>query len=462
MNNKITIEKLKSRIIKEKDSIIKEYFQYLSFPSISSEPGYKGALIDCSNWLADYLKKLNFHVEIWSLNDHHPVVFGHYDKAGPDKPTLMIYNHYDVQPIDPIEEWLTPPFQPTLKNDNIYARGAQDNKGQSFYVLAALKLYLEEFGTLPINIKICIEGEEEMGSDGLSKLLKDKSEKLKAHYLAIVDLGLRDERVPAVTLGIRGLVTLDVEIKGSNVDLHSGSHGGIVFNPIHALVHLLSSVRDQKGKITIPGFYDKVIEMPIEDQSKVSFTFDVTQYQKKTGAYASGGEKEYSVLERNWLRPTLEINGIAGGYSGKGFKTVIPAKATAKISCRLVPNQDPKEIGELVSNYLKANCPQGVDVSVQVRPGTGKAVRTTANAKVVEAFSKAFNEIFNMPCEFIFEGASIPIVTELAEECEGEVILLGLGLDTDNIHAPNEHFSFSRIEKGILILCRAFEIFANK
>lgn len=454
---KSSLPLIKSLIKKNKHQVLKDYYTFLSFPSISSEYEYRQHVIDCANWLFHYLKEMGFHVELWPTSGH-PVVFASYLKAGPDKPTLLIYNHYDVQPVDPIEEWITPPFKPTLRVDNVYARGAQDNKGQCFYVLQALKFLLDAQGSLPMNVKLCIEGEEETGSAGLSQILKAKAQDLQAEYLAIVDLGLRDPQVPAVTLGTRGLVSMDVEVKGANVDLHSGSHGGIVLNPLHVLVELLASMRNSQGQITIPGFYDEVIELPAEERSKVSFNFDLNDYQEATGAYPLGGEKEYSVLERAWTRPTVELNGLWGGYTGKGFKTIIPAKASAKISCRLVPNQHPRKIGELVANYLRSNAPQGVQVTVNVHPGVGKAVRTNSSAKIVKAFSAAFEEVFDVPCEFILEGASIPIITELAEASGGETVLVGLGLPGDQIHAPNEHFSVDRIEKGILVIARALEL----
>jgi acetylornithine deacetylase/succinyl-diaminopimelate desuccinylase-like protein len=450
---------IKSLIEKNRDQILEDYYTFLSFSSISSESEFKQQVLDCADWLKDYLEEMGFKVELWPTSNH-PIIYASYLEAGPSKPTLLIYNHYDVQPVDPLSEWSSPPFKPTLREGEVYARGAQDNKGQCFYVLQALKLMLKQNGSLPINVKLCIEGEEEMGSAGLSQILKKRPKELQTDFLAIVDLGLRDAQVPAVTLGIRGLVTMDVEVKGANIDLHSGSHGGIVPNPIHILVEMLSNLRNDKGKITIPGFYDQVLDMPLEERSKVSFNFDLTDYQKTTGAYPVGGEKEFSALERAWIRPTLEINGIYGGYTGSGFKTVIPAKAWAKISCRLVPNQDPHQIGELVANYLRANAPQGVQITINTHPGIGKAVRANASAKIVTAFSKAFEEVFGVPCEFIFEGASIPIVTELAEVCGGEVILIGLGLPGDQIHAPNEHFGLDRIEKGILIIARGLELLA--
>ena len=455
-NQPLSLQAMNAWIDTQRSRWMKDFFQFLSFPSISADPKNKQDILNCVNWLAAYLKEMNFDVELWPTPGH-PVLFASHDKAGPNRPTLLIYNHYDVQPVDPLEEWLSPPFQPTLREGQVYARGAQDNKGQCFYVLQALKLLQDQTGSLPINIKLCIEGEEEMGSMGLSQVLSNKKKQLKADYLAVVDCGLNNADDPAVTLGMRGIVTLDIEVQGSKIDLHSGSHGGIVPNPIHALVQLLARLRDAKGKITIPGFYAEVVDISSEERDLVSFQFDLDDYNEHTGASSEGGEKDYSPLERAWIRPTLEINGIQGGYAGKGFKTVIPAKAHAKISCRLVPNQHPAQIGELVASFLRNNAPPGVEVAVQVNLGQGKAIRASPKAPIVQSFAKAFEEVFGKPCAFIFGGGSIPITTELAEACEGEVILLGLGLDTDQIHAPNEHFGLDRIQKGILIMASAIQ-----
>jgi acetylornithine deacetylase/succinyl-diaminopimelate desuccinylase-like protein len=451
------VAQMKALIENHRDEWLEDYFKFLRFATVSSEPQYKDAMKACIDWLSNYLKEMRFQVELWPTAGH-PVLFASLMEAGPDKPTLLLYNHYDVQPIDPLNEWLSDPFEPTLRNGEIYARGAQDNKGQCFYVLQALRLYQLQHGRLPINVKLCIEGEEEIGSAGLSGLLEQKKEQLKADYLAIVDLGLRDAQVPAITLGTRGILTMDVEVQGSHTDLHSGSHGGIAINPLHALVDMLAKLRDETGKILVPGFYDAVLEMSPEERSTVSFHFDLMDYQKMTGAHAGGGEKDRTVLERAWLRPTLEINGLQGGYSGKGFKTVIPAKAYAKLSCRLVPNQDPQVIAEKVEAYLKEKAPLGIQVHVDIHPGQGKAVRVSPHARVVRAFSAAFEDVFGVPCEFIFEGASIPIVPELTRACGGETILIGLGLTTDQIHAPNEHFGLDRLEKGMLIISRALEL----
>jgi acetylornithine deacetylase/succinyl-diaminopimelate desuccinylase-like protein len=438
---------------------IQDFLTFLKFESISTDIAYKPQLLACANWLSDYIKNIGFDVEQWTSADGHPVIFASNLKAGPDKPTLLIYNHYDVQPVDPLDEWTSPPFQPTIRNGEIYARGAQDNKGQCFYVLQALKEFYKNKRPLPINIKLCIEGEEENGSAGLAEILKDKKrqKQLKADYLAIVDMGIPHSTKPAVTLGVRGLVTLEVHVHGSKTDLHSGSHGGIVFNPLHALVDILAKLRDADGKITIPGFYDDVDELKDADKALIALDFNPVEYKSIVGGDPTGGEKKYSPLERAWTRPTLEINGIAGGYSGPGFKTVIPAKAIAKISCRLVPHQSPDAIGHLVAEHIKKLAPKGVEVEVEILKG-GNAVRANPKSAVVSAFAKSYEELFNKKCACIFDGGSIPIATQLAEAAQSEVILLGLGLPDDQIHAPDEHFGLDRLEKGKRVIYRAIEL----
>lgn len=447
----LTIDQLRTLWKKNQEEILNDYKTFLQFKSISSEPEFKHDVLACADWIVHFLQELGFEVQIWPTEGH-PVLFAQNLKAGKDKPTLLIYNHYDVQPVDPLEVWENDPFTPTEKNGEIYARGAQDNKGQCTYVLAALKTLIKEEGKLPINVKLCIEGEEECGSAGLSHVLPQHKTELKADYLAIVDLGLEKPDTPALTLGIRGLTTMDVEVKGTHTDLHSGSHGGLAYNPNHALIELLASLRDAEGKITVPGFYDH-ISIPEHFAAKLNMTLKEDDYENLFGVKPTGGERALPLRVRNWLRPTLEINGIQGGYSGAGFKTVIPAKAIAKLSCRLVLGQDPKKVAEAVSQHLTAHAPAGVKVHVHVHPGHGKAVITSPESQVVKAFAKAYEQLFQKPCHYICSGATIPIVTELAETSGAEVVMLGFGLPTDNIHAPNEHFGIDRLEKGFLAIC---------
>lgn len=455
-----TLDSLKQYFKNSKKEILEDYYTFLRFQSVSSESQYKEQLLACVEWLKNYLQNIGFKVEIWPTKGH-PTIFATYENAGPLQPTLLIYNHYDVQPVDPLELWKSPPFEPTERDGEIYARGAQDNKGQCFYILLALKKLIERDGTLPINIKLCIEGEEECGSAGLTSILNEKRTSLKTDYLAVVDLGMEAATKPAITLGTRGLVTMDIEVTGTHTDLHSGSHGGIAFNPIHALVKLLSMARDETGKITIPHFYDDVSPLKEKEKQQLSLNFDIDQYEANFGAKPTGGEHSFTALERAWIRPTFEINGINGGYSGDGFKTVIPSRASAKVSCRLVPNQDPKKIGTLVADFLISKAPSGTKVTVHVHPGDGKAIRANLDSKAVKAFANAYEVVFNTPCNYIYAGGSIPVIAALTEACQGEVIMVGLGLASDCIHAPNEHFGIDRIEKGFLSTALAIENLKN-
>lgn len=434
-----------------------DYFTFLRFESVSSEPHYKPHIEACAQWVIDYLKKMGFNTELWPTS-RHPVIFASNMDAGPSKPTLLIYNHYDVQPVDPLSEWKSPPFEPNVRDGEVYARGAQDNKGQCFYTLFAMKALMDIDGKLPMNVKFCIEGEEECGSVGLSEILRKKKKELQADYLAVVDMGIRNPKTPAVTLGIRGIVTMDVEVKGTKTDLHSGSHGGMAYNPLHALIEILSKLRDKKGRVKIPGFYKDVQELEPEEKARIAFDFNAEEYVTSFGAEPTGGEAGYSPFERAWIRPTIEVNGIAGGYSGDGFKTVIPAKAIAKVSCRLVPNQKPEKIAKKVAKFIERKAPKGVEVKVHIHEGGGPAVRANPSSKVVQAFAQAYQEVFNVPCVFTYSGGSIPIVQQLSDASGSEVVLMGLGLPDDQIHAPNEHFGLDRIEKGYLIIARTVEI----
>lgn len=434
---------------------LEEFFQFLAIPTISTDPSYAEEVKKGAEWVKNKLSKLGFKTEVWQTKKH-PIIFAespHINNA----PTLLIYNHYDVQPVDPLELWENPPFSPILKNGQIYARGAQDNKGQCFYVLEALRYFVEKEKGFPINIKLCIEGEEECGSKSLSSILPSKTKELEADYVVIVDLGIPSITSPAITLGTRGLITMDLEVVSSKTDLHSGMHGGLAYNPIHALIKLLSDVRAPDGRITIPHFYDGIEELTKEELSTLDFTFDEKKYEDDFGMKATGGEINYPPKLRNWLRPTLEVNGINGGYTGDGFKTVIPAKAFAKISCRLVPGQDPKKVSHLLKTYFESKAPLGTKVTLTPQEGGGPAGRSNPSSIGVKAFQKAYQEVFKKPCSFILEGASIPIIPELAKTSGAEPILVGLGLPTDLIHAPNEHFSVDRLEMGAKMMIEAIK-----
>lgn len=457
---KDTLQELKQYYDDHREAIIGDYLTFLRFASVSSEPKYLEPLRACWSWLKEYLEDMQLKVEVWETPGH-PVLFASYDKAGPDKPTLLVYNHYDVQPVDPLEEWHSSPFEPTIRDGQVYARGAQDNKGQCYYVIQALKALLKRDGKLPLNVKLCIEGEEEVGSSGLAALLKAKQSMLKADYLLIVDVGIPNMQTPTVSLGVRGIVTMEVTCHGSHTDLHSGLHGGLAYNPIHALVEMLSQLRDAKGAVQVPGFYDGIKPISKEELKALDMRFNATEYRQTFGIDATGGEKSLPPLERNWLRPSLEINGIWGGYTGAGFKTVIPASASAKISCRIVPDQDPQQIGKRVCDFLEKMAPPGIRFTSRVYPGVGAAVRVNPLSPVVNMLVQAFQEVFGLPCARILDGASIPITAELQRASGAQTLLVGLGLPTDQIHAPNEHFGLDRIEKGFLIISRALELLAT-
>lgn len=447
------LESLSHYYDNNQNEILNDFFTFLKFESISSIPDYKTEVNACASWLNNYLKTLNFETELYETSGH-PVIFASNLKAGKNQPTLLIYHHYDVQPVDPLELWNSKPFSAEIRDGKVYARGAQDNKGQCFYTLQALKALMKKDGSYPINIKLCIEGEEECGSFALSSLLKTKAEHLRADYLSIVDLGIKSLENPSITLGIRGIVTMDVEVKGAHADMHSGCNGGILYNPNHALVEILAALRDKDGHITIPHFYDNVVELNEDEKKTVSWDFDEKEYFENFGTHATGGETKYTPLERNWVRPTLEINGISGGFRGVGFKTVIPEKAEAKISCRLVPGQNPEIIGQIVKKYIEDQAPKGIIVKVTLHEGGGRALHSSPESKIVKVFKESYEEIFKKPCNFVYEGASIPIVTELALASKAEVALVGLGLATDCIHAPNEHFGLDRLKMGFLIMAK--------
>ncbi len=451
------LDQLRDYYETNQESIVNDLKTFLRFESVSAEPDRKDQVQACAEWLRSYLTNIPLTVELWKT-DFHPVLYAHDLTAGPDKPTLLIYNHYDVQPVDPVDLWDSPPFVPTIKENEIYARGAQDNKGQCFYVIQAIKALKKCFGHLPVNLKLIIEGDEETGSPSLPPLLKQKAEELKADYLFIVDVGIKNATSPSVTVGLRGIVALEVTCKGSETDLHSGCHGGLAYNPIHALVEILAKLRNDKGIINVPGFYDNIKECSAEQKNAFSFDFDEQEYIREFGCQPTGGERSLPPLERNWLRPTVEVNGITGGFSGPGVKTVIPAIASAKLSCRLVCGQDPQATAKKVAEYLEKQAPPGITVTTHIHPGGGKAIMTDPYSKAAKAVAQAFTEVFQSPCKYILEGASIPIVADLQELCNGKVVLLGLGLPGDRIHAPNEHFGLDRLQQGFLIIARSLEL----
>lgn len=437
---------------KHQDQIRDDYFRFLAFRSISTEPEFKGELIDCANWVVSYLSASGFSAKLVPTAGH-PIVFAE-RIVDPSKETLLIYGHYDVQPVDPLELWESDPFVPTERDGKVFARGAVDDKGQIFYAMAALRALNDLKGPLPVNIKFCIEGEEEAGSEGLSSELPKLKELFKADSLLVVDFDAYNETTPAINLGVRGIMSMDVTLTGSKSDLHSGLCGGIAYNPNRAIVELLAKLYDDSGRVAVDGFYDGVVE-PSEEEKKVyPPQHDEVYYREQFGIEAFGAEKGRSLQEANIFRPTLEINGIGGGYSGPGFKTVIPAKAVAKISCRLVPNQDPVKIGQLIKVFLEKHSVKGMKLDVTLHSGA-RAFRANAHSKLAMAVSGAATEVCGKECRHVLSGASIPVVAALANVLGVETVGMGYGLPTDQIHAPNEHFDFRRFQLGFLTVASA-------
>ena len=452
----VALSELKQWFDKHRAKIREDYFRFMRFPSISADPAYRDDCIRCADWLVDYLKRGKLDAERIETPTL-PIVFAQDLSAGKHRPTVLIYGHYDVQPVDPLELWITPPFEPTERDGSIYARGAVDDKGQIFYAVCAVQCWKDLGRPLPVNVKFCIEGEEEYQSKGLSLMLPSLKSKLKADQLLIVDFDEFARDNPAVSLGGRGLAAIEVTLKGSNSDLHSGLYGGIAYNPNRALVELLSKLWDQNGRVQIPGFYEGIDEPTEEELSTFECRHDLSYYTEHFDIEAFGGEKGRSLHEANCFRPTLEINGMAGGYTGAGIKTVIPALSHAKITCRLVPGQDPEKISESIVEFLKRHVVKGMKLEV-IRHKGDPAFRGRTDSKLSQAIAEAAAETTGNKCRFLISGGSIPIVPELMRASGAEVVGMGYGLIDDAIHAPNERFDMHRFEQGFLTVGRALAL----
>ncbi len=452
----VALSELKTWFARHRDKIREAYFQFLKIPSISADPVHRPDCLRCAKWLVDFFKKAEWHAEAIETETL-PIVFAEDLTAGPDRPTVLIYGHYDVQPVDPLQLWKSPPFEPTEREGSIYARGAVDDKGQIFYAICALQCWKELGRPLPVNVKFCIEGEEEFNSTGLFQMLPRLKSKLKADELLIVDFDSYAPNVPAVSLGARGMFALELTLRGSNTDLHSGVHGGIAYNPNRALVELLAKLWDAQGRVQVPGFYDGVEEPSPEDLRAFESAHKKEYYTERFGIEAFGGEKGRSVHEANCFRPTLELNGIFGGYTGAGIKTVIPAASHAKITCRLVPGQDPVKIGDAVIEFIKSHVVKGMRLEL-VRHKGEPAFRGSLDSKLCRAVAAASEEATGNKCRYLLSGGSIPVVSQLAKATGAQVVGMGYGLLDDAIHAPNERFDMHRFEQGFLTVGRALSL----
>lgn len=442
-----------------KEQFLNELIDLLKIPSVSADSKFSDDVRKAAGFIKEKLEVAGAdQVEIVET-DGHPIVYGE-KIVDPSLPTILVYGHYDVQPADPYELWDSPPFEPVIKNERIYARGACDDKGQMYMHVKAFEAMMAS-DELYCNVKFMIEGEEEVGSENLETFVKAHKEKLKADVILISDTGIINNETPSITVGLRGLSYLEVEVTGPNRDLHSGMYGGAVDNPINALCTMIARLKDENGKITIPGFYDKVVELSKEERAKMAKApFDLEAYKAALELSDVFGESGYSTIERTGIRPTLDVNGIWGGYIGEGAKTVLPSKAYAKISMRLVPNQVSDEITKLFEDHFKSIAPDSVTVKVTPHHG-GEAAVVATNSAAYKAAEQAMEESWGKTPIPTREGGSIPIVALFQEVLELDSILLGFGLDEDAIHSPNESYGLFNYYRGIETISLYYKHFAN-
>jgi acetylornithine deacetylase/succinyl-diaminopimelate desuccinylase-like protein len=434
-------------IRENRDRHLEELKEILRIPSISTDPERAGDVKRAAEWIRDRLSKAGCtKVEIHPTKGH-PIVYGEWLRA-PGKPTVLVYGHYDVQPVDPVELWKTPPFEPTIADGRIFARGAADDKGQLIIHVNALEAHLRTSGTCPVNMKFLIEGEEEIGSPNLVPFLETHKSELKCDAVVVSDTAMFAKGVPSICHGLRGLTYFQVDVRGTDRDLHSGSYGGAVVNPAWALVEMLGKLKDARGKIKIPGFYDKVRKLTAAERKAFKkLPHSDAKFKKSIGAPDLFGEAGFTTIERIWARPTLEINGIWGGFTGEGAKTVIPAEAHAKFSCRLVPNQTPKEIEKKVLAYMKKIAPKSVKVNVRHLHG-GEAWLAETDHPALQAAGRAVKKAFGKAPIFTREGGSIPVVASFDTMLKVPAVMMGIGLHDDNLHAPNEKIDLDQFFKG--------------
>ena len=437
---------------------LSELKDLLRIPSVSTAPERKADVQKAADYVASELRRIGMeNVEVIPTKGH-PLIYADWLHAA-GKPTALCYAHYDVQPPDPLNEWISPPFEPAERNNNLYARGAVDDKGQLWMEVKAIEALMRgHAGKLPINVKVIIEGEEEVGGESIAGYVRKQKAKLKADFALVCDTELFAADLPTLCVGLRGLIYTEIEAVGAKVDLHSGMYGGAAPNPLFALVEIISKLKDAKGRVLIPGFYSKV-KAPSKDELKAwkRLPFNEEHYRKtEVGSSQLTGEPGYSVLYRTWARPTLEVHGMTGGFTASGAKTVIPARASAKVSMRLVPNQDPDDILKRYQKYLKKLTPKGIETKIKVWSKGPSCVVGTDN-EYIKAATEALHDVFRKKTVFIRSGGSIPIVTDFQDVLKIPSVMMGFGLPDDNLHAPNEKFHIPNFYRGIESICLFFE-----
>ena len=442
-----------------KDKFLNELLDLLRIPSVSADKKFDGDVRNAAAFVKDQLIAAGVDYAELCETKGHPIVYAE-KIINSTFPTVLVYGHYDVQPADPYELWDHPPFEPIVKNDRIYARGACDDKGQMYMHVKAFEAMMET-NALTCNVKFMIEGEEEVGSDNLEAFIKEEKQKLSADVILISDTSIINNDTPSITVGLRGLSYLEVEVTGPNKDLHSGVYGGAVANPINILTKLIADMQDEEGRITLPGFYDDVLEYSEAQRAEMAKApFDLGHYKKELNIEEVKGEKGFSTIERVGIRPCLDVNGIWGGYTGPGSKTVLPSKAFAKISTRLVSNQNSDKITQMIIKYFEENVPKSVKVKVTPHHGGTPAVVST-HSNGYQAASKAFEQSWGKTPIPTMEGGSIPIVALFMQELKIEPILMGFGLDSDDIHSPNESYGLFNYYKGIETIAYFYDHFSQ-
>ncbi len=451
---------IKEYIQSNQQRFLDELFELLRIPSVSADSKHKGDVRLAAEYVVKKLQDAGADTVELCETKGHPIVYGE-KIIDPKLPTVLVYGHYDVQPADPINLWTSPPFEPAIKDGKIYARGSCDDKGQFYMHIKAFEA-MTKLNKLSCNIKFMIEGEEEVGSDNLGTFVKENKSKLKADVILISDTSLISLDTPSITVGLRGLSYMEVEVTGPNRDLHSGVYGGAVANPANVLSKMIASLHDENGRVTIPGFYDKVDELTAEERKALNLApFNLDSYKKELDIADINGEKGYTTLERTGTRPTLDVNGIWGGYTGEGAKTVLPSKAYAKISMRLVPHQSNHEITELFTKHFESLAPKSVKVKVTALHGGEPAV-TPTDSKAFTAASQAFKEVWGKTIIPTRDGGSIPIVSLFKKELGLDTVLMGFGLDSDAIHSPNEHYGIKNFLIGIETIVAFYKHFSTK
>jgi acetylornithine deacetylase/succinyl-diaminopimelate desuccinylase-like protein len=454
------MDKIVDYIHVNRDRYVEELKQYLAIPSVSALPEHQADVRKCAEWTADHMRQIGLQNVKVIETPGSPIVYGDWLGA-PGAPTILFYGHYDVQPVDPVELWESPPFEATVREGEIYARGSADDKGQVFMHFKAVEAHMKQNGRLPVNMKFFIEGEEEVGSLHLDEFVRDNKQMLAADVVVISDSAMFARGVPSICYGLRGLVYYQIDLRGTKSDLHSGVFGGAVANPAYVLAQVLAQMKDKSGKVKITGFYDDVKELTPEERAEwKKLPFDDKKYRKELGAPKLFGESGFTVLERAWGRPTCEVNGLLSGFTGEGPKTVIPAVSMAKVSMRLVPNQDPDKIAKLFEAYVEKVTPATVELKLTRLHG-GKPWMADFDSPYIRAAGRAIEKGFGKTPVFTREGGSIPVVATFQEELGIPSVLFGVGLPDENAHAPNEKLDLGNFHGGIIASAHLYQEIAS-